>query len=192
MIIHISGPVASGKSTIAKTLKQKYKNKIVVMDLDDLLNKFVKIHRFTVKSYQKYINDYIDKHKKKPIVFVGINQDMGRSKNLYDIGADYKIFINLNVKENAKRRFIRDYKEEIDRFFLWNYDGTHPSSGKIYDMWIKDEKNNTKRLQTIIKEVLSPSGLEKDTIRWRNQYKKLGYKFMKSKTIIKFINKLLN
>ena len=45
----------------------------------------------------------------KPIIFVGINQDMGRSKNVYDVVADYKLFINLNVKENVKRRFIRDY-----------------------------------------------------------------------------------
>ena len=58
-------------------------------------------------------------------------------------------------------------------------------------MWIKNQKMNTERLKTIIEEK-SPNGLEKDIIRFRNQYKKLGYKFMKSQTIIKFINKLLN
>ena len=57
MIIHICGPIASGKSTLANELKQKYKNKITVMDLDDLLNKFVKKHKFTIKSYQQYIYD---------------------------------------------------------------------------------------------------------------------------------------
>ncbi len=112
---------------------------------------------------------------------------MGRSKNLYDLYADYKLFIDLNIKENAKRRFIRDYKEDIKYFFLWNYDGSNPSSEKIYNMWIKDENMNTKRLQTIIKE-MSPNGLEKNTILFRNQYKKLGYKFMKSNKIITFIN----
>ena len=190
MIIHICGPIASGKSTLANELKQKYKNKITVMDLDDLLNKFVKKHKFTIKSYQQYIYDYIDKHKNKPIIFVGINQDMGRSKNVYDIVADYKLFINLNVKENVKRRFIRDYKEDIKFFFLWNYDGTNPSSNKIYDMWIKDEKMHTKRLKKIIEE-MSPLGLELDINKFRNKYKKLGYKFMKSNTIIKFIKRFI-
>ena len=190
MIIHICGPIASGKSTLANELKQKYKNKITVMDLDDLLNKFVKKHKFTIKSYQQYIYDYIDKHKNKPIIFVGINQDMGRSKNVYDIVADYKLFINLNVKENVKRRFIRDYKEDIKFFFLWNYDGTNPSSNKIYDMWIKDEKMHTKRLKKIIEE-MSPLGLELDINKFRNKYKKLGYKFMKSNTIIKFMQKCI-
>ena len=191
MIIHICGPIASGKSTIAKNIKNKYKNKIVVKDLDDLFNKFIKSHKFTIKSYQKYINDFINKHSNKPIIFVGINQDMGRSKNLYDLYADYKLFIDLNIKENAKRRFIRDYKEDIKYFFLWNYDGSNPSSEKIYNMWIKDENMNTKRLQTIIKE-MSPNGLEKNTILFRNQYKKLGYKFMKSNKIITFIDKLVS
>ena len=191
MIIHICGPIASGKSTIAKNIKNKYKNKIVVKDLDDLFNKFIKSHKFTIKSYQKYINDFINKHSNKPIIFVGINQDMGRSKNLYDLYADYKLFIDLNIKENAKRRFIRDYKEDIKYYFLWNYDGSNPSSEKIYNMWIKDENMNTKRLQTIIKE-MSPNGLEKNTILFRNQYKKLGYKFMKSNKIITFIDKLVS
>ena len=191
MIIHICGPIASGKSTIAKNIKNKYKNKIVVKDLDDLFNKFIKSHKFTIKSYQKYINDFINKHSNKPIIFVGINQDMGRSKNLYDLYADYKLFIDLNIKENAKRRFIRDYKEDIKYFFLWNYDGSNPSSEKIYNMWIKDENMNTKRLQTIIKE-MSPNGLEKNTILFRNQYKKLGYMFMKSNKIITFIDKFVS
>jgi len=189
MIIHICGPIASGKSTLANELKQTYKNKIIVMDLDDLLNKFVKRHKFTIKSYQKYIYSYIYKHKNKPIIFVGINQDMGRSTNVYDVVPDYKLFINLNVKENVKRRFIRDYKEDIKYFFLWNYDKTNPSSNKIYNMWIKNEKMHTKRLKTIIEEI-SPSGLKKDINKFRNKYKKLGYNFMKYDTIIQFIKKL--
>ena len=188
MIIHICGPVASGKSTLAKLLKKKHKNNVVIIDLDDLFNKFIKTHKFTIKSYQKYIDQFIETHKHKPIILIGINQDMGRSRNLYNLHPNYKLFINLNVKENVKRRFIRDYKNNVDNFFLWNYDNSNPSSEKIYNMWIDNEKIKTKNLQNIIKEI-SPNGLEKDIIQFRNQYKKLGYKFMTSDTIVKFINK---
>lgn len=192
MIIHINGPVASGKSTIAKELKKRYKSSIVVMDLDNLLNKFVKSKKkFTVKGYQKYINDFIKKNNKKPIIFVGIPQDMGRSRNIYDLSADHKLFIDLNVKENAKRRFIRDYPTEVDRFFMWNYDGSKPSAENIYEMWTKNEKLSTKRLQDIIKEI-SPAGMEKDTRRFRKEYKKMGFKFMKPAMLLKFVHKLLD
>ena len=38
MIIHISGAPGSGKTTIGLYLKKHYKTKVIVKDLDDLLN----------------------------------------------------------------------------------------------------------------------------------------------------------
>ena len=74
MIIHICGPSGSGKTTLGNKLKKKYGNKIVVKDLDDLRDEFIKsyygVKRWTfinVREYQKYINDYIKKHSKKTI-----------------------------------------------------------------------------------------------------------------------------
>jgi uridine kinase len=43
MIIHISGPSGSGKSTLGGKLKEHFKNKIVVKDLDDLRAELEKI-----------------------------------------------------------------------------------------------------------------------------------------------------
>ena len=185
MIIHICGAVGSGKTTIGKELSGRNNSPfrtIIVKDLDVLLNSFLKNHKFSVNNYQQFIYDYISKNKKKHIVFVGINQDMGRSKTLYDLESDKKIFINLDVKENVRRRFVRDYKNDVKYFFLWKYSGSEPTVEEIYDMWMKDEIQNTKRLQVIIKE-MSPSGLEKDTLRFHNQYKKLGYTFVKPEHI---------
>jgi len=87
MIIHISGPSGSGKTTLGNKLKEKFKNKIVVKDLDDLLFEFVMIKeksKYPVSTilknwkedYQKYIDKYI-KNQNKPIIFVGLNTDLG-------------------------------------------------------------------------------------------------------------------
>ena len=191
MIIHISGPPDSGKTYLGKKLEKKFGKKIVVKDLDDLLNYYVRHNKFSVKGYQNYINNFIEKRKNKKIIFVGLNLDMGRSNTIYQLKPDYKFFINLNIKENAKRRFIRHYKNDIKYYFLWTYGGKEPTSEEIYKEWMKNDTLSTKSLQKII-EKMSPSGLERDTIRWHNIYKKLGFKFMTSDKIYKEISKILS
>ena len=42
MIIHISGPSGAGKTTLGNKLKEKYGNKIIVKDMDDLRQDFIK------------------------------------------------------------------------------------------------------------------------------------------------------
>ena len=42
IIIHICGPSGSGKTTLGTKLKDKFKNKIVVKDIDDLRVEFIK------------------------------------------------------------------------------------------------------------------------------------------------------
>ena len=41
IIIHISGASGSGKTFLGKQLKDKFKNKIIVKDLDDLRDEFI-------------------------------------------------------------------------------------------------------------------------------------------------------
>lgn len=71
MIIHISGVSGSGKTTLGNKLKKKLGKKIIVKDLDDLRDEFIKSYygekRWTyinVSKYQKYIDNYIEKHNK--------------------------------------------------------------------------------------------------------------------------------
>ena len=125
MIIHICGPSGSGKTTLGNKLKKKYGNKIVVKDLDDLRDEFIKSYygkkRWTfinVQKYQKYINDYIKKHSKKTIIFVGLNDNIfGRNKELYyNIHSDYNFYIDIddNVIITQKcERFILEFLPEI-------------------------------------------------------------------------------
>jgi deoxyadenosine/deoxycytidine kinase len=79
MRIHIAGPSGAGKTTIGNKLKDKFKNKIVVKDIDDLRSDFIKEFygdkKWTIidkKAYQKYIDDYVGKIK-KPLILVGLN-----------------------------------------------------------------------------------------------------------------------
>lgn len=40
--MHISGASGSGKTFLGNRLKEQYRNKIIVQDLDDLRDKFIK------------------------------------------------------------------------------------------------------------------------------------------------------
>ena len=90
MIFHISGPSGSGKTYLGNKLKEMFKNKIVVMDIDDLRNEFIKKEygenlmfvdiNFSKDKFQKYINLYI-KNTKKTLIFVGLNNMPWWDKN---------------------------------------------------------------------------------------------------------------
>ena len=96
LIIHISGASGSGKTTLGNKLKEHFKSKIIVKDLDELLDEhFIdyfgkksshNIGDVNEKAYQKYIDDYINKQK-KPIIFVGLNDNFvdfyPKRKNIY-------------------------------------------------------------------------------------------------------------
>ena len=76
IIIHISGASGSGKTFLGNQLKELFGKKIIVKDLDDLRDEFIKIFygdkKWTYineKEYQNFIDTFIDKQK-KPLVFV--------------------------------------------------------------------------------------------------------------------------
>ena len=92
MIIHISGAPGSGKTTIGLKLKEHYKTKVIVKDLDDLFAEFMKLNttKFSSKKYQNFINDFINKHNNKSIIFVGLNTEHITNK-FYNINPDSKL-----------------------------------------------------------------------------------------------------
>lgn len=78
MVIHISGASGSGKTTLGKKIKERFGRKVVIEDLDDLRDNFIKNFygdrkwRFiNEKAYQKHIDEFVFEHK-KPIIFVGL------------------------------------------------------------------------------------------------------------------------
>jgi uridine kinase len=53
--VHISGASGSGKTFLGNRLKEQYRNKIIVQDLDDLRDKFIK--NFYGNKKWTYINE---------------------------------------------------------------------------------------------------------------------------------------
>ena len=191
MIIHISGPSGAGKTTLGNKLKKKFGSKIVVKDLDELKDEFIKSYygekRWTfinVREYQKYINNYINKHKKKPIIFVGLNDNtlFGRNKELY-----YNVHSNYNFYIDIDDNIIVEQK--CERFIL-----------KILPDILKDEKKNIienneyfiKQLKKILKDECFCKDIKKKNKKWAKDYKKMKYKFMNRNDIYKEVCKILS
>jgi len=191
MIIHISGPSGSGKTTLGNKLKKKFGNKIIVKDLDDLRDKFIKSYygekRWTfinVREYQKYINDYIKKHSKKLIIFVGLNDNtiFGRDKELYyNVHSDYNFYIDIDdnvIIEQKCERFILEYLPEILKH-------NKKDITENNDVFIK-------RVTLSLKNECSALETKKLNKKWAKDYKNMGYIFLSRENIYKKVCSILN
>lgn len=71
LIIHISWASGSSKTTLGNKLKEHFKSKIIVKDLDDLRGEFEKKYKvvnylkdFDSNMYQSFLDKYILSQKK--------------------------------------------------------------------------------------------------------------------------------
>ena len=69
--------------------------------------------KFSSKKYQNFIDDFINKHNNKLIIFVGLNSEHLTNK-FYKINPDYKFYINLPIDINLKRYFLREINSWLD------------------------------------------------------------------------------
>ena len=128
MIIHISGSSASGKSTVGNKIKNNFKQKVLVIDIDDLhinpstrpkywqeLNTTktrVEAKRVWRRLIHRTMSESIKENEDKIIIFVGlIQQSLANSKtNSYEIkNADYKFFLNVPINILLQRYYARLY-----------------------------------------------------------------------------------
>jgi len=185
MIIHISGSPGSGKTTIGKKLKQHFKSKVVVKDLDDLFSEYMESNttKFNPKKYQKYIDNFIETNHKKPIILVGLNQEH-LTKTLYDVYADHKFFINLPTEINLRRHFDREFDNWLD--WMENRDHTI-----LFNQLLDDEKEVINGLTNSLKRALAISKQEKFITSFYKIYEKEEYEFMTDKQIFNKVLKLI-
>lgn len=190
LIIHVCGPSGSGKTTLGNKLKEKFGNKIIVKDLDELLDEhFVdhfgenSLHNLgdvDEKLYQKYIDNYINKQR-KPIIFVGLNDNFvdfypKRKKmyyNLYATNHKYYIDIDDNII----------IKQKCGRFF----DNIKNDVTMMNDL-VTNNKKFIKQIAKAINTECNSKFIIKWINKWEEDYKKQGYNFMSREKIFEIIS----
>ena len=188
LIIHISGASGSGKTTLGNKLKEHFKSKIVVKDLDDLRDEFIKKFYDNKKwtyidenEYQSYINDYINKQK-KPIIFVGLNDNTryGKNKNLYyNVHSQHNYYIELDDMIIVKQKCIRLLNDiQTDKMAMEDL--------------VKNNEKFVKKFTEAIKIECSAKQTVKQNNKWKKDYEKQGYNFMSRENIYKSVVKILN
>lgn len=184
-IIHISGAPGSGKTTIGKELKGKINSDIPVIDLDDLFDIFMAENefKFDSKLYQEYIDRTIAQSS-KPLIFVGLNMDMGHTKTLYNIHPTHKYYIDIPLDIHLKRLFLRD----LTGWLRW-MNSRDPDI--LFDQLKTDENKVIDDLCFSLDRSLSLSKATKAIQMFNKTYEKEGYEFKDSDTIIKNVIDLL-
>ena len=186
-IVHISGASGSGKTFLGNRLKEQYRNKIIVQDLDDLRDKFIKNFYGTKKwsyineqEYQNYINAFIDKQN-KPIVFVGLNDNnvYGKNKRVYyNLKSQYNYYIEIDdmiIVQQKCLRLLDDIQND--------------------EMAMKDLIQNNELFVKMFSQAVKRECSAKETIKmnnkWKKDYEKQGYKLMTRENILKNVSKIL-
>jgi len=192
-IIHISGPSGAGKTTLGNKLQKKFGNKIVLKDLDDLIDEFIadfygnkQFKYLDENEYQMYIYDFINKQK-KPIIFVGLNDNNNpkverlisdKVKKYYDLQSDYNFYIDIDDMQVVKQKCLRLLNARIN------------DSGAMNDL----VNNNEKFVKMFVNEIKNDCSAKK-TIKmnkiWNKDYQKQGYIILPSDEIYKKVNKIL-
>jgi len=187
IIIHISGASGSGKTTLGNKLKDKIGNKVIIKDLDDLRDEFITNFHGNKKwtyidedEYQKYIDNYIN-NQKKPIIFVGLNDNIvyGKNKNLYyNVHSKYNYYIEIDdgiINKQKCMRFLNDITN--DKMAMNDLSENNARFIKLFIQSIKRECDIKKTI--------------KMNSKWNKDYKKQGYIFIPSENIYKSVVKLL-
>jgi hypothetical protein len=182
----------SGKTVLGNKLKAKYKNKIVVKDLDNLRDEFItktydtsKNWGFEDAKYQLFIDNFIQ-HTKKPLIFVGLNDNnWGENKNLYyNLHATHTYYIDIDDMIVVKQKCMRFLTDELP------------------EMLQKDEQmqkditgNNPLFVKLTCKNIQRECGTKetiKENKKWKTNYKKQGYTFESREQIYNTVVKILN
>jgi len=187
LIIHISGPSGAGKTTLGKKLKKEFNDKIVVEDIDDLRQKFIR-SRYEPKEkfkiidkdgYQLFIDNFIKKNNNKPIVFVGLNHmPWWHKHHYYNTHSMYNFFINLDDKVILKQKCLRSFKDIVNDKHAMN------------DL-INDNEQFLKIFTREIKRNCSLKEIKKMNDVWRRDYKSQGYTFLSREEIFNKVSKIL-
>ena len=139
--------------------------------------------KFSSKKYQNFINDFINKHNNKSIIFVGLNSENITNK-FYKINPDYKFYINLPIDINLKRHFLREINEWLD--LMQNRD-----KNILFNQLLNDENEVINGLTNSFTMGLKISEQKKFIMSFEAHYITENYQFLSSTQIYNKIIKLV-
>ena len=168
LIIHISGASGSGKTTLGNKLKEHFKSKIIVKDLDDLRAEFIKLkygnkfnwENFDSNMYQSFLDKYI-LSQKKPLVLVGLNHMFWHNKKLYyNVHSQYNYYIEIDDMLIVKQKCIRFLTDELKDMVTKN------------KAIIRDITEDNKKFVRLIKENIERECGTKETLKINKMWNK--------------------
>lgn len=116
LVIHVSGASGSGKTTLGKKIEKRFHGRVVVKDMDDLRDEFIrrfyKGRKWTfmnTREYQKHIDAFI-RAQRQPVVLVGLtdNSVYGKNKRLFmDARATHKFYIDVDDATIVRQKCAR-------------------------------------------------------------------------------------
>jgi len=191
LIIHISGPSGSGKTTIGTRLKEKFNNKIIVKDIDDLRQDFIKEYYGTKKwkvidkgAYQKYIDKFVSNYQNKPIIFVGLNNMPWWHKNYYyNMHSNHNYYIDIDDTTIVKQKCLRMFDD---------FSKNLPNDNFAMNDLVNNNKLFLKLTKQSIDLECDKNRIVKMNKNWNKDYKKQGYKFMSRDNILREVSAILN
>lgn len=169
-IIHIGGPEASGKTTLAEELKKK---KLNVFDLDDIFDEFKKTGRNN-SEYLDFIHEKIKPYDR--VVLVGLPSYKDEKDKYFEIG-DVKYCIDLDVDQNTKRLFMR----EFGGWLSWM---SHREKEILYEQLAENQEQVSNDLCTGLRRSLNIAEMRKNIESQREYFKTHSYKFLTVEEIL--------
>lgn len=131
-------------------------------------------------KYQKFIDDFIKKQK-KPIIFVGLNDNhFGIKKIYYNVHAEHNFYIDIDVKEILVQKCLRMLTEEI------------PNDKMAMKDLVDNNEKFIKGMKFAIDGACNLKVITKENNKLKKNYEKQDYKLMSRENIYKSVVKILS
>lgn len=190
VVVHVAGAQGAGKTTMGHMLSSHYGTIIYVKDLDDLRAEYYHHIRTNIinenaNGYQQYIDDYVDGHCDRPLVFVGLDASIclgptdhhiKKPNNYYNLHAKYKYYIDISQKQILQQRFYRQIDKLTERREM------------LFGEYLRDPK----KIQDKLNRFVNITDWQNNNIECNQLYLSRNYKLLSYGEIFDEIKGMLN